>query len=517
MLKRKWFLYVTEFFAGMSVMAIELGASRLLAPYFSSSQIVWTIIIGAIMIAMALGNIWGGRSADKNPSPDRLYARLLIVAVWTSAIPFLGKYVIAGISLTLAMLAGQNFLIWASLFSCIVIFVFPLMLLGTVSPSLVKYTVNSLDDSGKTVGELNALNTIGSIIGTFTPTFITIPAVGTAWTFIIFAAVLLIISLIYFIAERRKLVRCVIAVLLAVGFSVFSSLNTFAFWKESGSEVYEDESVYNYLQVTETDRYVSLSTNVLFGVQSITRKDKALTGMYYDYALAAPIMAGVAEKPQLRILILGFGTGTYASQCRKYFPNCVIDGVEIDKKIIDLAYDRFYISRKDKNINTVEFDGRAFLRNAGTYDVIMVDAYRDITVPFQMSSVEFFKQVQEHLSDDGVMVLNLNMTSENKGSINDYLCDTVSVVFDKVCYVNCDGNREVFAFSGENVLDRFSEDYQNFTGDLKSMMRLVNAKLVNYEAGDLILTDDKAPVELLGMKVIDEIISDEISYYKEIF
>lgn len=44
-LKNKLFLYLTEFFAGMSVMAVELGASRLLAPYFSSSQIVWTIII----------------------------------------------------------------------------------------------------------------------------------------------------------------------------------------------------------------------------------------------------------------------------------------------------------------------------------------------------------------------------------------------------------------------------------------------------------------------------------------
>lgn len=50
--KNKLFLYVTEFFAGMSVMAVELGASRLLAPYFSSSQIVWTIIIGTIMIAI---------------------------------------------------------------------------------------------------------------------------------------------------------------------------------------------------------------------------------------------------------------------------------------------------------------------------------------------------------------------------------------------------------------------------------------------------------------------------------
>ena len=48
-LKNKLFLYLTEFFAGMSVMAVELGASRLLAPYFSSSQIVWTIIIGTIM------------------------------------------------------------------------------------------------------------------------------------------------------------------------------------------------------------------------------------------------------------------------------------------------------------------------------------------------------------------------------------------------------------------------------------------------------------------------------------
>lgn len=68
-LKNKYYLYLTEFFAGVSVMAVELGASRLLAPYFSSSQIVWTIIIGTIMIAMALGNLWGGRAADKDRIP----------------------------------------------------------------------------------------------------------------------------------------------------------------------------------------------------------------------------------------------------------------------------------------------------------------------------------------------------------------------------------------------------------------------------------------------------------------
>ena len=110
-LKNKIYLYVTEFFAGMSVMAVELGASRLLAPYFSSSQIVWTIIIGTIMIAMALGNIYGGRAADKNPDPDRLYRRMIVAAVWIAAIPLVGKYIILGISALLIFSVSSNFLI----------------------------------------------------------------------------------------------------------------------------------------------------------------------------------------------------------------------------------------------------------------------------------------------------------------------------------------------------------------------------------------------------------------------
>ena len=110
-LSNRLYLYMTEFFAGMSVMAVELGASRLLAPYFSSSQIVWTIIIGTIMIAMALGNIYGGRSADKNPNPDRLYGRILIAAVWIALIPVAGKYIILAISAVLIFTVSNNFLI----------------------------------------------------------------------------------------------------------------------------------------------------------------------------------------------------------------------------------------------------------------------------------------------------------------------------------------------------------------------------------------------------------------------
>ena len=123
-LKNKLYLYLTEFFAGMSVMAVELGASRLLAPYFSSSQIVWTIIIGTIMIAMALGNLYGGRSADKDPNPDKLYLRIVIAAIWIAAIPVVGKYIIIAISGLLIFTVSNNFLIIAGFVACMVIFVF---------------------------------------------------------------------------------------------------------------------------------------------------------------------------------------------------------------------------------------------------------------------------------------------------------------------------------------------------------------------------------------------------------
>ena len=314
LLGSKLFLYVTEFFAGVSVMAVELGASRLMAPYFSSSQIVWTVIIGVIMIAMAIGNLWGGKLADKTNSPDKLYGRILIAAIWIALIPFVGRWLIAGVSLLLAMFVTKNFLVWAALAACLVIFAFPCVLLGTVTPSLTKFTVDNLDDTGKTVGKLNALNTIGSIIGTFVPTFITIPAVGTAATFLIFAGVLAAIGIVYFAFARKKMLKGIVAAVVIVGLCFTLPTYSFAFWENDIA--LEDESIYNYLQVKDSDRQTTLSTNVLFGVQSIQRKDTELTGMYYDYALAAPCMAGMngSDNDSRAVMILGMGSGTYARE-----------------------------------------------------------------------------------------------------------------------------------------------------------------------------------------------------------
>lgn len=515
-LKNKIFLYLTEFFAGMSVMAVELGASRLLAPYFSSSQIVWTIIIGTIMIAMALGNIYGGKSADKSPNPDKLYGRILIAAVWIALIPVAGKYIVLGISALLIFTVNNNFLIIAAFCACMVIFVFPLFLLGTVTPSLAKYSVSSLDDSGRTVGTLGAFNTIGSIIGTFVPTFVTIPAVGTSITFLIFAGILIVLSVIYFVSSRVGYKKIIISGVIFVSCCVFGHGDSFAFWQKDLT--YEGESIYNYLQVSEDDKQVSLSTNVLFGVQSVYMKDDTLTGLYYDYAMAAPLMVPDKNPDSMEVLILGMGTGTYATQCRKYFGDMNIEGVEIDEKITKLS--RKYFALPD-DINVTTYDGRAFLNASDRkYDVIMVDAYQDITIPFQMSSVEFFRLVKSHLNENGVMVVNMNMRGNDDGDINQYLADTISSVFGNVYTVEVDNstNRELFASDNNDMMSVLNDNISGIKdADLRFMMNKVRDNSIAYNAGKLIMTDDNAPVELLGMKVIDKIIRDEVAYYKEIF
>lgn len=515
-LKRKSYLYLTEFFAGMSVMAVELGASRLLAPYFSSSQIVWTIIIGTIMIAMALGNIYGGRAADKNPNPDKLYGRMILAAIWIAAIPVVGKYLILGISALLIFSVSSNFLIFAAFAACMVIFVFPLFLLGTVTPSLVKYTVDSLEDSGKTVGMLNASNTIGSIIGTFVPTFVTIPAVGTSVTFLIFSGILLLLALLYFFSAKRNLKKAAVGIFLFVLCCFLGASGRFAFWEHNLT--YEGESVYNYLQVKEDDKNVILSTNVLFGVQSILKKDNGLTGMYYDYAMAAPLMAGAMEKEQLDVLVLGMGTGTFATQCSRYFDNIRLDGVEIDEKITNLAREYFELPEE---IPVTTYDGRAYLNAVEqAYDVILVDAFQDITIPFQMSSVEFFTMVEKHLNEDGVMVVNLNMRSTEEGNINQYLSDTISSVFENVYTIDVPGctNRILYAFGSTDTLSVFRSGIAKISDtELTALMENISQKIQLYHAGNYIMTDDKAPVELLGMKIIDELIQDEVRYYRDIY
>lgn len=528
------FLYITSFLAGLSIMAVEIGASRLLAPFFSSSQIVWTIIIGVIMIAMALGNFLGGKLADKRPDPKYLFFRLIIAATWVALIPLVGKYIITGIALLFALIIKSNYLIISAFFACLILFGFPLMLLGTTTPSLTRYCISTHEESGKIVGTISALNTVGSIIGTFTPTFLTIPYLGTAGSFLLFAGILLVLSITYFIiyfVEQKKeggpkppkkeivtdSITTSVCILLFILSSIFGSRGRVAFWDKT--ILYEGESLYNYLRVYESENGdIHLSTHVLIGVQSTKFKNEGLRNHYHDYALVANYLVEPIDG-KLDILTLGLGTGTYPSQQYHYFKDSVnVTGVEIDGKIVDLAYEFFELPEE---VETHVDDGRHFLVNGAgknkKYDIILCDAYQDITIPFHMATKEFFKITKDHLEPNGVVIINMNMFSDKPGSINDYLCDTAALHFKSLYSVVAASNKLLFASDNENMISLADQQISNEPNVyVQNFMSLVLPKLEVYTPGNYILTDDKSPVELLGMRIIDDIIQKELEYYRKL-
>ena len=516
-MKKRLLLYATSFFCGMSVMAVELSISKLFAPYFGTSQPIWTVIIGLIMISMSIGNVLGGRSADKHNSMNRLYIIIWAAALWIAVIPFIGKYVIVAIMGLLALFFPSNLLITGSAISCLVLFSIPLIGLGMVSPYLVKLGVTDMENTGKTVGKIYAMNTIGSIIGTFLPTFVTIPYVGTSKTFLIFSLVLNLICLTYLIFTKSKVFKVSISALIVFAILLLPISNSYAFWTDC---VVEDESLYNYLQVTEDKNSVYLSTNVAFGVQSIYKKNNKLSGLYYDYSLMAPqFIKDFDPNGKLDLLILGNGTGTYAKQSKIYYPNVKTDAVEIDPKIVELS--KQYFNLKEDEANVYETDGRTFLsdKQCGVYDVIMVDAYHDITVPFHMATKEFFTEVSKHLKPGGVILLNINMKSKGDNPINQYLTQTVKSVMNKVytCDLSNSTNMLLFASNDSDMQNIFVNNINKLdsSSPLLAVSKYVKDNLHEITKSELIFTDDLAPVDVLGQSLLNDIIKDELDSFKK--
>ncbi len=516
-MKKNTFIYLTSFLCGMTVMGVELSATRLLAPYFGTSSIVYTVVIGLIMISMSIGNILGGRSADKYNNLGRLFALLWVAALWVAIIPLVGKYVIALSAVVMMWILPGNLLVAGSVFSCLLVFSAPLLIMGMVSPYLVKLGVKDMEKSGRTTGEIYAASTIGSIIGTFIPTFLTIPYIGTMKSFLVFALALNLICLYYFITTKKGFIKGIITTVVTAVLLLMPITSSYAFWTDV---VLEDESLYNYLQVTEDQDTVILSTNVAFGVQSVYKKNQLLTGMYYDYPLTSPLLFEdtSADKP-LDVLVLGMGTGTFAKHLKMFYPNSNIVGVEIDKKIVDLSMEYFELKKEEAKVHVN--DGRTFLAgpDAGLYDIILVDAYHDITIPFHMSTAEFFSEVKEHLKPNGAILININMRSEDSTEIVDYLTQTLKTNMNKVFKYNVPYSTNVFVFSSDNpnCLDNYKNNADQLDEDsqLLPLTQRIIRDTVEVTQTDYVFTDDLAPVEILGQKVLNDIVLESLEYFKQ--
>jgi spermidine synthase len=506
-------LYLTVFVGGMTTLAVELAASRLLAPFFGTSLLIWANLIGLILIYLTAGYYLGGRLADRFPQPEVLYQVTAWAGFLIGLVPFVAQPILRASIVALTNVSAGLFL--GSLFGVIALFAVPVVLLGTVSPFAIRLSVREVATSGNVVGGLYALSTLGSILGTFVPVLVLIPTVGTRRTFLLFSVALLVTSLIGLVQVRPRLALAYSALLLAVaGLGVFGSGGLI---KAASGVVYEGESPYHYIQVLERNGARYLTLNEGQAVHSVYHPGTVLTNGVWDFFLLAPLFTpadslrherggtgvGASEPDVWNLALIGLAGGTIAWQYTAAYGPIPIDGVEIDPQVVEVG--RRYFGMNEPNLNVVVADGRTWLATApGRYDVIGIDAYRQPYVPFHLTTVEFFRDVRDHLTDNGVAVINVVRTDRDLRLV-DALASTMRRVFANVYVIDVP---DVF-----NSLVIGTVQPSSLTNYADNVTRLRNPLLLNVAqraAGHVrefrgtgpVFTDDLAPVE----EMVDQMI-----------
>ena len=500
MRSKRAFLLLTVFVAGMTTLAVELSASRLLEPYFGASNVVWANLIGLILIYLAAGYYLGGRLADRHPRESVLYQITAWAAFAVGLVPFAARPILVRITgdlatFDLAVLVG-------SFLGVVLLFAMPVTLLGCVSPFAVRLAVRDVASAGNVAGGIYALSTLGSIIGTFAPVLILIPSIGTRNTFLLFSLLLLITSLLGLARTwgwRALWYAPLLAIILALALLSPGGV------KAAEGLIYEAESAYNYIQVVERDGTRYLLLNEGQGVQSVYDPDEIATFGAWDYFLVAPFFNQPPHPPEEvdSLCLLGLAAGTVVRQYTAVFGPIPIDGVELDPEVVAVGRELFAMS--EPNLNVIVGDGRYFLaHSAKRYDVVAVDAYRLPYIPFHLTTREFFLQVRDHLSEEGVVAINVGHTEADRRLV-DALASTMESVFPSVYVIEVPGT-----FNSLVVATLRPTRAENLRANMALMdhpvlLRTARRAWENLRPADgkgLVFTDDRAPVEQLTNSMV---------------
>lgn len=420
---------------GFAVMAIELTAVRVLAPHFGQSAYVWTNVIGVILVALALGAFLGGRMADREHGRERLSTLLLVAGLIVCAVPLLarplgGWLLPADLPLDAAMAA----LVRGSLAATMLLFAPPVLLIGCVTPMLVKLLVSGHGRVGGASGLVSAMSTLGSLVGTFAATHVLVPYLGSRVTLWACAGILILSGLLCSASPARASALLVFGVLWSVDLGPMKAVG------EGEQLLCEEESAYQYLQVVarndaEQGRSSVLKINEgLDSFHSVSFHGTPYThGMYYDYHVVAPYLADDGmPATELKVLSLGSAAGTFGRLYRHAFPGCTVDAVELDPAVHAMGRDRqLFPGRVAPGKEYSGLDARVFVNRApkDTYDVVLVDTYeRQIYIPAYIASQQFFAGVERILRDGGVVSVNSGGTSFEDAALVSLAC-TMAAVF----------------------------------------------------------------------------------------
>jgi len=394
---RPWFWRpnLIVFISSGCIMILELVAGRIIAPSVGVSLYTWTSVIGVILAGISVGNYIGGRLADRWASP-----RLLGLMFFLAGLTALGV-------LAIDQLNPLDYVEWPLILEILALiaalFLVPCTILGTVSPIVVKLAMRDLARAGRTVGQIYAFGTVGSIVGTFLTGFWLISQFGTYMIVLGVAILLLLLGLLFLLGRRWW--GAVLALPLLIGGALWADQQG---WLE-GPCMYETN--YFCIKVKEEDKdgetvRTLILDRLVHSYTSLDNPEKLVYGYEKVYAELTAYQA--ARHNALRTLFIGGGGYTFPKYMEVAYPDSILNVIEIDPGVTAVAYEHLGLSHATR-ITSFSEDARMFLHRepAERYDLIMGDAFNDFSVPYHLTTQGFNERVHAWLEPDGLYMVNI--------------------------------------------------------------------------------------------------------------
>jgi spermidine synthase len=470
----------TAFITGCVIMSLELTAFRLYAPYFGYSTYVWGSMIGVVMIALSAGYALGGWLADRSRGDAPLYAVILASGAYQAA-------VLATVTPVMQRLARLSTTV-GPLVATLVIFTPPMTALAITGPYATRLLARS-GHIGATAGNVNAVSTVGSILGVFGTSFALVPLFGTRATLITCCVLSSALGALGLALRRSRALALALIPAALLPFGRPLGWTTNAIWvRESG---------YNLVRVVRGHSGdVMLVLNEEHAVQTVRPSGGGWTGRYFDYFAVGPMLA-----QGQRVVVLGMGAGASVTATRRAAPDADITAIEIDPEVVIAARRFFGLPPDGPRFHVQVADARAWLQtDRGTYDVVQMDLFQGgLYAPFYLLTEEAFRLVRARMPDGGVMMANIYDGSRARRLLHPVVA-TLRRVFPSVLQIPI-GRRNVLvlAFATPRSLAQVRDTLRNAQVD-RDLAEVADEAAgwlaeVHEPPGTMAFTDDHAPVE----------------------
>lgn len=387
--------YLLALLEGIGVIAVELLGAKILAPYFGTSLIIWTMVIGITLVALAGSYSIGARLSKTGQTDQRLFLLFGLGAVLLGFLPVAGPLLFrlfAGLPLLGAVAVCTTFLL-----------VPPILLLGSTTPLLIQGITQDVTRSGSVSGNVYAISTSGGIVTTFSLGFFVIPEWGISKPSL-FAALLILIAANVLLGKIQRLTRIAVSAAMLVPMLILLVPRDAAAGQVQ--VVFEQEGVLGQVKVVDVEQVGDRpkTRKLLFnGIpQTDMLKGDYSATSFFRYVHLLAMLSGMKPAGS-EALICGLGAGSLVMEYSRL--GFKTDVVDIDWRLPQLGERYFYLDP-----NAYDFyvdDARHFIHESEKkYDLITLDIALSEAQPYHLYTVEAFREFRRKLKPDGLLITN---------------------------------------------------------------------------------------------------------------